>query len=107
MPDRYVVALGGNALIPPGGTGTAGEQIRTVQAAMSRLAPLAAGDAELVITHGNGPQVGNLLLKNELAAEVVPPMPLDWCVAQTQATIGLAIEGALEHELRRRGSDRS
>jgi carbamate kinase len=104
MPDRYVVALGGNALIPPGGTGTAGEQIRTVQAAMSRLAPLAASGAELVITHGNGPQVGNLLLKNELAASVVPPMPLDWCVAQTQATIGLAIQGALEWELHRRGA---
>lgn len=106
MADRYVIALGGNALIPPGGTGTAEEQIATVQAAMARLAPLVASGAELVITHGNGPQVGNLLLKNELAAEVVPPMPLDWCVAQTQATIGLAIQGALEWELRRRGADR-
>ena len=40
------------------------------------------------MTHGNGPQVGNLLVKNELAAAVVPPVPLDWCGAQTQATIG-------------------
>jgi carbamate kinase len=97
--ERYVIALGGNALIPRGGRGTAEEQTRTVQVAMASLAPLAASGAGIVITHGNGPQVGNLLLKNELAAEVVPPMPLDWCVAQTQATIGLAIQTALEWEL--------
>ena len=79
-----MIALGGNALIPPGGRGTAEEQTRTVASAMSRLAPLAAAGAQLVITHGNGPQVGNLLLKNELAADVVPPMPLDWCVVQAR-----------------------
>ncbi|MBJ7598274.1 MAG: carbamate kinase [Candidatus Nephthysia bennettiae] len=98
--ERYVIALGGNALIPPGGRGTAEEQTSTVASAMGRLAPLVAAGAQLVITHGNGPQVGNLLLKNELAADLVPPMPLDWCVAQTQATIGLAIQTALEWELR-------
>jgi len=102
MPERYVIALGGNALIPPGGRGTAEEQTRTAGAAMVRLAPLVASGAQVLITHGNGPQVGNLLLKNELAAELVPPMPLDWCVAQTQATIGLAIQTALEWELRQR-----
>jgi carbamate kinase len=105
--ERYVIALGGNALIPPGGRGTAEEQTRTVQAAMARLAPLVGAGAEIVITHGNGPQVGNLLLKNELAAGLVPPMPLDWCVAQTQATIGLAIQTALEWELRHLGVSRS
>jgi carbamate kinase len=105
--ERYVVALGGNALIPPGGKGTADEQTRTVAQAMSRLAPLAGTGAEVVITHGNGPQVGNLLLKNELARDLVPPMPLDWCVAQTQATIGLAIQTALEWELHHRQIDRS
>ena len=107
MAERYVVALGGNALIPPGGKGTADEQTRTVAQAMSRLAPLAGTGAEVVITHGNGPQVGNLLLKNELARDLVPPMPLDWCVAQTQATIGLAIQTALEWELHHRQIDRS
>jgi carbamate kinase len=102
-----VVALGGNALIPPGGTGTAEEQTRTVGRAMARLAPLVATGADLVVTHGNGPQVGNLLVKNEMAKDVVPPMPLDWCVAQTQATIGLAIQTALEWELHHRAVDRS
>ena len=106
MAERYVVALGGNALIPPGATGTAEEQTRTVARAMARLAPLAATGAEIVITHGNGPQVGNLLLKNEMARDLVPPMPLDWCVAQTQATIGLAIQTALEWELHHRASER-
>ena len=45
----------------------------------------------MVLTHGNGPQVGNLLVKNELAAHVVPPVPLDWCGAQTQGTLGFVI----------------
>ena len=101
-----MVALGGNALIPPGGRGTAEEQTSTVAQAMAQVAPLVASGAELVITHGNGPQVGNLLLKNEFAKELVPAMPLDWCVAQTQATIGLAIQTALEWELHHRAVNR-
>jgi carbamate kinase len=58
------------------------------------------------VTHGNGPQVGNLLVKNELAAAVVPPVPLDWCGAQTQATLGFILMDALDAELARRGVDR-
>src|SRR4030095_15528918 len=61
---------------------------------------------EVVITPGNGPQVGNLLLKNDLARHVVPPVPLDWCVAQTQATLGFLIVTALEAALRPRGRER-
>jgi carbamate kinase len=53
--------------------------------------------------HGNGPQVGNLLVKNELAAAVVPPVPLDWCGAQTQATLGFTLMNALDNELAARG----
>jgi len=56
-----------------------------------------------VLTHGNGPQVGNLLVKNELAAHVVPPVPLDWCVAQTQATIAFTLTDELDAALRARG----
>jgi carbamate kinase len=67
---------------------------------------LAGAGHELVITHGNGPQVGNLLVKHEIAASVVPPVPLDWCGAQTQATIGLLIMNALEAVLARRGLSR-
>jgi carbamate kinase len=60
-----------------------------------------------MLTHGNGPQVGNLLVKNELAAHVVPPVPLDWCGAQTQATLGFTLMNALDNELLARGIERS
>jgi carbamate kinase len=64
-----------------------------------QIAELVEHGHEVVITHGNGPQVGNLLLKNDLARNVVPPVPLDWCVAQTQATLGFLIVTALEARL--------
>ena len=74
---------------------------------MAAVADLVAAGVELVITHGNGPQVGNLLVKNELAAHVVPPVPLDWCGAQTQGTIGFTILDALDVALAtRRGRPR-
>jgi carbamate kinase len=103
---RLVIALGGNAIAPAGTGGTAAEQTATISRAIEPIADLIASGTEVVLTHGNGPQVGNLLLKNELAAEIVPPMPLDWCVAQTQATIGFTMVTALEEALRRRGLER-
>lgn len=104
---RVVLALGGNAIAPAGTAGTAAEQTAAIRTAMEQVAHLlAAVDLELVITHGNGPQVGNLLIKNELARDVVPPMPLDWCVAQTQATIGFTVANTLGDALRRAGVER-
>ena len=73
---------------------------------MEHVADLVAAGVDVVLTHGNGPQVGNLLVKNELAAAVVPPVPLDWCGAQTQGTIGFLIMDALDRALARRGVDR-
>ncbi len=104
---RIVVALGGNAIIQAGQRGTADEQQANVDLTCRQLAELVAAGYELIITHGNGPQVGNLLVKNELAREVVPPVPLHWCVAQTQATIGFMIQQALGFELQQRGIQRS
>src|SRR6476660_3508969 len=78
-------------------------QITAISAAMEPVAELVSLGHEVVLTHGNGPQVGNLLVKNELAASVVPPVPLDWCGAQTQATIGFVVLDTLEVALRRRG----
>ena len=101
---RVVVALGGNALTGPGGRARPQDQEDAVRAAAPALAQLAA-EHDLVITHGNGPQVGNLLVKNELAAAVVPPVPLDWCGAQTQGTIGTLLMDALDDEFARRGLD--
>jgi carbamate kinase len=89
-----VVALGGNALIRAGDRGTAAEQAARVREAASSLAPL-LDERRLVITHGNGPQVGNELLRQERAADEVPPLPLYLAVAQTQAEIGAIIETEL------------
>jgi carbamate kinase len=102
---RIVVALGGNALTGPGGDATPEAQTDAVRATAPALAGLAA-EHDLVVTHGNGPQVGNLLVKNEIAASVVPPVPLDWCGAQTQGTLGTLLLDALDEEFARRGLDR-
>ena len=85
---RVLVALGGNAMTSPEGSATPEAQRTAIAGAMECVADLVAAGHEVVITHGNGPQVGNLLVKNELAANVVPPVPLDWCGAQTQGTLG-------------------
>src|SRR5215216_71433 len=79
------------------------DQLAAVARAVEPIAELAARGIEVLLTHGNGPQVGNLLVKNELAAAVVPPVPLDWCGAQTQGTIGFILLNALEHALAARG----
>ncbi|HEU4942517.1 MAG TPA: carbamate kinase [Gaiellaceae bacterium] len=89
-----VVALGGNALIRAGDRGTAAEQTARLRETAEALRPLLR-DGEIVITHGNGPQVGNELLRQERSAEEVPPLPLYLAVAQTQAEIGSMIETEL------------
>jgi carbamate kinase len=89
-----VVALGGNALMRPGERGTAAEQRANLREACAALRPL-LDERELVITHGNGPQVGNELLRHERAADEAPPLPLYLAVAQTQAEIGALIESEL------------
>ncbi len=103
---RVLLALGGNAMTAPDGRVRPEDQIAAAQVAMSGVAELVASDIDVVVTHGNGPQVGNLLVKNEIAAAVVPPVPLDWCVAQTQATLGFVLMNALDDALRRRGVER-
>jgi carbamate kinase len=102
---RVVVALGGNALSPASGAGTA-EEMRTVLRATSEtLADLVARGVSLVISHGNGPQVGRILLQQEYAAAHVPPMPMDVCGAESQGQIGYLLVQALDSALRRRGLD--
>ena len=103
---RVLVALGGNAMTGPDGSAAPHEQRRAIRRAMSHVADLVAAGHDVAITHGNGPQVGNILVKNELAAHVVPPVPLDWCGAQTQGTIGFTMLDALEGSLARRGVQR-
>jgi carbamate kinase len=91
---RTVVALGGNALMRPGERGTAAEQLTNLRRAVAALQPLLS-EPGLVITHGNGPQVGNELLRQERAADEAPPLPLWLAVAQTQAEIGALIAAEL------------
>lgn len=99
---RVLIALGGNAMTAPDGRAQPDDQRLAIVAAMSAVADIVVGGAEVVLTHGNGPQVGNLLVKNEIAASVVPPVPLDWCGAQTQATIGVLVLNALDQALAQR-----
>jgi carbamate kinase len=101
-----LVALGGNAMTGPDGSATPQAQRAAITVASEHLADLVAAGHEVVVTHGNGPQVGNLLVKNELAAHVVPPVPLDWCGAQTQGTIGFTLLDTLEASLAARGAVR-
>jgi carbamate kinase len=94
-----VVALGGNAVLRAGDKGTAAEQRARIRETCAALAPLLE-PGRVVLTHGNGPQVGNELLRQERAAAEVPPLPLYLAVAQTQAEVG----SLLASELAARGS---
>ena len=101
---RVVIAVGGNAMTAPDGSARPQDQQAAIEAAVEPIADLICAGHQVVLTHGNGPQVGNLLVKNELAASVVPPVPLDWCGAQTQATVGLLFLNALGRALAARGA---
>ncbi|WP_028927659.1 carbamate kinase [Pseudonocardia acaciae] len=101
---RVLIALGGNAMTSADGRARPEDQRAAVAGAMRTVADLVADGVEVVLTHGNGPQVGNLLVKNEIAADVVPAVPLDWCGAQTQGSIGVLILNALDSALARRGA---
>jgi carbamate kinase len=96
-----LVALGGNALIRKGQQGTIEEQFENLRVPISQIARLTR-DYRIIITHGNGPQVGNLLLQQECCDDV-PKMPLEILVAQTQGAIGYMIESTLDSELMRQG----
>lgn len=103
---RIVIALGGNAMTSADGRATPEDQQAAIRAAAEPIADLVADGHDVLLTHGNGPQVGNLLVKNELTAGKVPPVPLDWCGAQTQGTIGMLMLNALEDAFAARNLDR-
>jgi carbamate kinase len=108
-PVRYptlVLALGGNALIRPGDAGTLEEQYRRISEAMAHTADLVTAGFAIVLTHGNGPMVGNLLLQMECARALVPPMPLFMSDADTEGSLGYLIQQCLVNELHRRGRTR-
>ncbi|MBI2952836.1 MAG: carbamate kinase [Chloroflexi bacterium] len=104
-PRTIVVALGGNAILQPGHKGTFDEQDEAVKLTCEELAELVAHGDRLLVTHGNGPQVGNILIRHEMAAGVVPRMPLDVCGAESQGQIGYMIQRNLRNALRLRHID--
>jgi carbamate kinase len=98
-----LIALGGNALIRKGQKGTVDEQFRNLKVPIRQIAKL-TGTYRIIITHGNGPQVGNLMLNQE-CCDAVPKLPLEILVAQTQGQIGYMIESTLDTELMHLGND--
>lgn len=100
-----VLALGGNAILQAHEKGTYYEQINNVKKAVVEIIKLIQDGYKVIITHGNGPQVGNLYIQNSLAGEVVPPMPLDACSAESQGLIGYFIQQEIKNELVRNNID--
>ena len=98
-----VVALGGNAILQPGQAGTAAEQTENIYRTCVQIAGMIAAGHRVVVTHGNGPQVGNLLIQQEEASATVPPLPMDICGAMSQGMLGYLIQNQLESLLRARG----
>ena len=95
-----MIALGGNSLSPKRFSGTVGEQFLFTRRTMDHLSEFIIKDYNLCITHGNGPQVGNELLRMDLTNDLVPPLPLGICVANTQGQIGYMVQQTLQNKLR-------
>lgn len=100
IPDRILVAVGGNATHPEDIEGTSQEQKELAASTAQALLPLALLDNELVITHGNGPVVGKILMRQTLTRDRIAPMPLDICVAHSQGGIAYLLVQAIENALR-------
>jgi carbamate kinase len=105
MKKLAVVAIGGNAVNRPGEKPTAENMLSAIEEAMGYLVDM-LDEYDIVITHGNGPQVGNILIQQEMAKEVIPPFPIDVNDAQTQGSLGYMIVQALRNRLAERGLNR-
>lgn len=107
MPEKLVViALGGNALLQRTQKGSFEDQYVNVEKTAKKIADLVEHGYKVVLTHGNGPQVGATLLRHDAAKNTVPPFPLDACGAETQGFIGYMIQQALRNELKSRSIDK-
>jgi carbamate kinase len=106
MKNLDVIALGGNAILPVGKSGTINEQFAITRVTMKQIAQLVGQGRSVVLTHGNGPIVGNIVLRNEAMRDTIPPMPLGICVADSQGGIGYMIQQVLSNELALEGIDR-
>ena len=104
---RVVIAFGGNASYPPTIKGLAEEQLALMEEACQHLAKLIAAGYRLVLTHGNGPVVGNILFRMARTANELPPMPMDICVAHSQGGMGYMLQQTLVNVLHQHGIDAS
>ena len=104
--QRVVIALGGNALLRRGAADTYDEMYVAARGAAERIADIAADGWEVVVTHGNGPQVGRILMQQEAAAKQVHPMPLDVCGAESQGQIGYLLQVTIGDVFFERGMER-
>ena len=107
LPKSILITLGGNAILPARGTGTFDEQSAITRLTMQPIAQLIRDGVQVVLSHGNGPIVGNILIRNEAARDQIPPMPLDVCGADSQGGIGYMMQQALQNELQRVSVDRT
>jgi carbamate kinase len=107
LPRSAVITLGGNSILPARGTGTFEEQLAITRATMEPIARLVKDGVTVVLSHGNGPIVGNILIRNEAVRDQIPPMPLDVCGADSQGGIGYMMQQALQNELSRIGHPRT
>jgi len=101
-----VIALGGNALAQPGEEGTITQQFKHTRESLGAVVELAREGWQIAIVHGNGPQVGNELIRNEQSRHLLPPLPLGVLVAGTEGWIGYMIQQSLQNALRNGGVDR-
>ncbi len=107
MPDQplIVVALGGNAISAPDEEGNVAQQFAHSANTARQLADLVEAGNQLIVTHGNGPQIGNFMLRNEVAARAIYPLPMEVAVAHVQGGMGFMIAQTLTNELTRRGQN--
>ncbi len=101
-----LIAFGGNAMLASNEKGTAKDQYRNAKKAASLMVDIIKKGYELIIVHGNGPQVGNLLLRMEAGSNIVPALPLDVCDAMTEGSMGYMLERAIVNELRKQSIDK-
>src|SRR4030043_2182673 len=106
MRKKIVIARSGNALIQKDQEGTIYEQFANTRAVMKHIVKIVKDGLDVVITHGNGPQVGAILLQNDLARDITPPMPLGICVAESEGLIGYMIQQCLSNALKKAGIDK-
>jgi carbamate kinase len=105
MKGKVVIALGGNALLRAGEKGTLDEQLKHVDETAIHFLNILSEGYKIAVTHGNGPQVGNILLQNEYSKEKIPSMPLDVCGAESQGFIGYMLQRLTHNEIQKNKKD--